>query len=262
VAHVARDHRADRDLPIGRLSRMCTVTLIARESGYALGMNRDESLTRVAALPPARRRLGRREAVFPCEPGGGTWIGVNDGGVTLALINWYTVPARITGKTMSRGEVAKAALPSDSPTLVEDALAQIPLEHVNPFRLIGVFPASHTITEWRWNLGGLARLEHPWRTTTWISSGFDEPGAQQSRNRNFADALCQRSAGSVEWLRRLHRSHIPEPGPYSICMHRRDAATVSYTEIVVSRQLATIGCTPGAPCCTAPMPTLRLQLQS
>ena len=43
-------------------------------------------------------------------------------------------------------------------------------------------------------------------------------------------------------------------------MHREDAATVSYTEVTVSRHMATMRYTPGAPCCTAPMPALRLQL--
>ena len=60
---------------------MCTVTLIARRNGYALGMNRDERLARVAALPPKNQRLERRHALFPSEPNGGTWIGVNDAGV-------------------------------------------------------------------------------------------------------------------------------------------------------------------------------------
>jgi hypothetical protein len=79
------------------------------------------------------------------------------------------------------------------------------------------------------------------------------------RSRNFGEALRQASAGSTEWLRRLHRSHSPKRGPYSTCMHRDDAATVSYTEVVVSRHGATMGHTPGAPCCTALTPALRLQ---
>ena len=36
---------------------------------------------------------------------------------------------------------------------------------------------------------------------------------------------------SLAWMRRLHRSHVPAPGPFSICVHREDARTVSYTEI-------------------------------
>ena len=57
---------------------MYTVTFIAGNSGYALGMNRDEQLTRVKALPPTRQQINDRAALFPSEPGGGTWMGVKD----------------------------------------------------------------------------------------------------------------------------------------------------------------------------------------
>ena len=239
---------------------MCTVTFIARRHGYALGMNRDEQRTRVKALPPARHRLGSRDALFPSEPGGGTWMGVNDAGATLALINWYSITARVAGQTVSRGEITKLALAADSSSCVDATLPESHLARVNPFRLIGVFPAEKTIVEWRWNLQRLDRLGHHWRTHTWISSGFNEPGAQRVRGRTVADALGQSSVGSADWLRRLHRSHAPERGPYSICMHRSDATTVSYSEVTVSRHSAAMRYTSGAPCCTAAMPALRLQL--
>ena len=239
---------------------MCTVTFIARRHGYALGMNRDELLTRVTAVPAARHRLGARAALFPSEPNGGTWIGVNDSGVTLALINWYSVPARATVKPISRGDVVKLALPSDSPARVEAVLAGLPLHRMNPFRLIGFFPAERAVVEWRWNLEQRARLDLPWCSNTWISSGFDEAGAQQKRGQIFRDAGRQNSAGNTNWLRRLHRSHLPECGPYAHCMHRADATTVSYTEVIVSLQSATLRYTPGAPCCTPARPPLRLQL--
>ena len=239
---------------------MCTVTLIARRHGYALGMNRDEKLTRVPGLPPTRQHLGSRDVLFPSEPNGGTWIGVNDNGATFALINWYSITARVAGQTISRGEVVKCALPSDSSALVDAALAELPLARLNPFRLIGVFPASRAVVEWRWNLKQLEHIQHPWQTNTWISSGFDEPGAQQTRGKTFGEALRQTSVGSTDWLRRLHRSHGSECGPYSHCMHRADAATVSYTEITVSSQMARMRYVPNTPCCTAPTPSLSLQL--
>ncbi|HXJ57243.1 MAG TPA: NRDE family protein [Verrucomicrobiae bacterium] len=229
---------------------MCTVTFIARRNGYALGMNRDEKLTRAAGLPPCLTHLNGRAILAPSERGGGTWIGVNDTGATLALINWYSITSRVGGQAVSRGEVVKLALPSDSSLLVDAVLKELPLARVNPFRLIGVFPACKAVVEWRWNHQRLERRDHCWRTNTWISSGFDEPGAQQTRGRTFGEALRQTSAGSTDWLRRLHRSHGPECGPYSTCMHREDAATVSYTEVTVSRQMATLRYAPGAPCCT------------
>ncbi len=159
------------------------------------------------------------------------------------------MPARVAGQTVSRGEVVKSSLVSDSPATTGEVLSGLPLALLNPFRLIGVFPASHAVLEWRWNLKRLESLELRWQTNTWISSGFDEPGAQQTRGKTFAEALGQDSAEKLAWLRRLHRSHGPERGPYSTCMHRDDAATVSYTEISVSGRLATMRYQPGPPCC-------------
>jgi hypothetical protein len=166
---------------------MCTVTFVARRNGYALGMNRDEKLSRAAGLPPHLTHLNGRAILAPSEPGGGTWIGVNDTGATLALINWYSVASRVSGQSVSRGEVVKLALPSDSPALVDATLKELPLARVNPFRLISVFPACKAVVEWRWNLHQLERRDHHWRICTWISSGFDEPGAQQTRGKTFGD---------------------------------------------------------------------------
>jgi hypothetical protein len=94
----------------------------------------------------------------------------------------------------------------------------------------------------------MTREDHRWDLGIWISSGFDEPGARRERGRIFRQALRQRSAGTLEWMRRLHHSHIPEAGPYSICMHRADAATVSYTEVLVSARRGRMRYQAGAPC--------------
>ncbi len=227
---------------------MCSVIFSPRKSGYVLGMNRDEKLTRVAALPPHRWTLGGREVIAPSEPGGGMWIGLNDTGATLALINWYAIPARATGENISRGEVTKAVLSAATSREVEAGLHSLALSRVNPFRLISLFPQRQEVIEWRWDLRRLQRVRHPWQPGIWISSGHDEPGAQHSRAATFADACGQVSCGSLDWLRRLHRSHRPERGPYSICMHRADAATVSHTEILVSGRTAALRYLSDAPC--------------
>jgi hypothetical protein len=227
---------------------MCTVTFIARKNGYALGMNRDEQRSRVAGLPPSKKILDGCAVIAPCEPGGGTWIALNDAGVTFALINWYSITARVKAETVSRGQVVNAAYAAKTPDLASSVLAQLPLPRINPFRLIGVFPATNQIAEWRWDLKTLVRKKHRWQDQQWISSGFDEPAAQRVRSRTFRAALKQKSAGSLGWLRRLHRSHLPQAGPFSICMHRPDAATVSCSEIIVFKDKASLRYYAGAPC--------------
>jgi len=227
---------------------MCTVTFIARRRGYCLGMNRDEKLTRPTGLPPKRQMMNGRAVISPSEPGGGTWIAVNDHGATLALINWYSITARVGGKAVSRGEVINSMSSSISPEVAAAALDGLPLNRINPFRLIGIYPAAGEIVEWRWNLKQLVRKNHRWKSQQLISSGFDERTAQRVRGKTFQRAERQYSAGSLDWLRRLHRSHSPQAGPFSTCMHRADAATVSYTEVAVSSRHATMRYHAGAPC--------------
>lgn len=239
---------------------MCTVTIIPTRRGYRLGMNRDEKLTRPVGRPPQRITERGHSFIAPSEPGGGTWIGLNDQGVCLALINWYAVSRQVAGRAVSRGEIIPAARFAVDDRSVEAILAKLPLKRTNPFRLIGVFPSSHAIIEWRWNLTRLTRRKHPWHAQQWISSGLDEPAAQRIRSGTFLAACRQKTSGSLEWLRRLHRAHSPAPGPFSICMHRADAATVSYTEISVSEHAGTLRYYAGAPCITS-QPTNQMALR-
>jgi hypothetical protein len=227
---------------------MCTVTFIAQRKGYCLGMNRDEKLTRVDGLSPTRKRIDGRTVLCPSEPTGGTWIALNDRGASLALINWYSVTRKVERNTISRGDVINTVGGADSAEFVNTRLGELPLQRINPFRLIGIFPASGEVVEWRWNLERLVRKKTRWRTQQWISSGFDESAAQRARGREFRHALDRTSAPNQSWLRKLHSSHAPHVGPFSTCMHRPDAATVSYTEITVSSRTATMRYHAGSPC--------------
>ena len=103
-------------------------------------------------------------------------------------------------------------------------------------------------------------MNHFWESQQWISSGFDESTAQRVRSKTFQRAEKQHSVGSLDWLRRLHRSHSPQASPFSTCMHRADAATVSYTEVTVSSRQATMRYHAGTPCqsSTCSVPILRL----
>jgi hypothetical protein len=227
---------------------MCTVTFIARQNGYSLGMNRDEKLTRPIGRPPQEKQVNGRAILCPSEPLGGTWIATNDDAATFALINWYSIPAHVESKPVSRGEIVNRVSTTSSPEAAQAALDCLPLNRINPFRLIGVFPKTRKIVEWRWNLKQLVRNNLRWQTQQWISSGFNEPTAKRVRSRTFRQAQQQSSAGSLDWLRRLHRSHSPHCGPFSTCMHRSDAATVSYTEVSVVNHKATMRHHTGLPC--------------
>lgn len=210
---------------------MCTVTLWTRPRGYLLGMNRDESRTRISALPPTLEKVRQCQVIGPKEPEGGTWISMNDFGVSFALVNWYSRLSQAIAPVVSRGEIVRSLRTAGHRGEARRLLARMNLKSLNPFRFVGVFPDEEAVLEWRWGGQELQEVAHPWVPCQWISSGWDEPGAQRTRAAVFERLRQAPDAGTIPWLRQLHGSHSDGPGPYSTCMHRNDAATVSYTEV-------------------------------
>lgn len=228
---------------------MCSVTFWPKHGGYLLAMNRDENLTRVSGLAPARIVVGSRTVVHPREPNGGTWISVNDLGVGVALVNWYASSAEAPPSTTSRGDVVLAMRDCSEIDEATGRLGRLPLQRMNPFRLISFFPRESAACEWRWDRRDLVFVRHRWLPGQWLSSGHDEATAQRIRSATFGLLRTEADAGSLPWLRRLHASHRPERGPFSICMHRADAATVSYTEVDVAGPSVVMRHRQGSPCC-------------
>jgi Transport and Golgi organisation 2 len=212
---------------------MCTVSFVPNSLGFYVGMNRDESVRRVRAYSPEVSYRDGHALLYPTEPGGGTWIGVNDTGFCLALINWHAVPSHPERPVVSRGTVVKTLVMLQSSGQLCPAIKGLPLRRMPPFRLIAILPLERAVHEFRWNQIEISQQRYEWETRHWFSSGFDEPAVQEKRAKVCRTAWDQPQAGSLNWLRQLHASHSPAPGPFSICMHREEAATVSYTEVVL-----------------------------
>jgi hypothetical protein len=228
---------------------MCTVSFVPKSQGFYLAMNRDEKLDRSTALAPTIIGLESRRAMFPSEPTGGTWISANDAGVCLALINWHRVERQPKNDVVSRGEVVRVLASKSDADEIADGIRMLPLRKLRPFRLIVIVPSQKLVTEWRWNLEWLTMRDHKWQLQHWFSSGFDEGRAETERQRVCDATRAHQSTKNLNWLRQLHRSHTRRPGPFSICMHRQDASTVSYTEVAVSEKRATMRYKAG-PCCS------------
>ena len=207
-------------------------------------MNRDEKRARVAALAPELFRAGCRRAIYPREPGGGTWLAVNDAGLCLALINWHRIERDPAGKIQSRGHIIPELIGATNSRAIARGLQEMSLRNVRPFRLIAIDPGGEEVTEWQWNVARLAGRRRRWEILHWFSSGYDEKRAEKER----AKICAAFSLGATPALQRLHASHLPERGPFSICMHRPDAATVSYSEVVVSERQVMLRYQPDPPC--------------
>lgn len=225
---------------------MCTLSFITQEDGYLVGMNRDEQIARSASLPPQQFPIEGGYAIYPREESGGAWIAANSFGVTLALLNWYSVKP-IAPKSQSRGEVIPNLIAGEDSGSVHDALARLSLGGTLPFRLIGIFPQERKISEWRWNQRMLEIFEFPWQRRHWFSSGLSDAEAEKNRG-----AVCSRSDPNGmpprDWMRELHRSHENGPGPFSICVHREDVRSISYSEVHYSDGQLAFETLAGSPC--------------
>jgi hypothetical protein len=87
-----------------------------------------------------------------------------------------------------------------------------------------------------------------WDVRHWFSSGVSDEMARKLRGNTCYEAWRRRDAGSAEWLRGLHASHSPVRGSFSMCVHRPDAATVSYTEVAFTGGDLTMRYHAGHPC--------------
>lgn len=212
---------------------MCTVIFHPTDTGYALGMNRDESKRRRAANRPSKLLRNGTLRLQPLDPAGGSWIAVNEFGLSIALLNWYPkVVGRRTAGRISRGLLVDALASGHSLGDAMDQLSLLVSDRFAAFRMLAIDPQSKQVEERRWDERQLHPVAHGWAPNYWASSGFDEPEAQRVRRLTYQSRLSELDATRPgDWIRKLLASHIPERGPFSICMHRNDAQTVSATEI-------------------------------
>ncbi len=213
---------------------MCTLTFIPRDNGYYLAMNRDERISRGLAAPPARIELGETSAIFPRDVEGGTWIAANDLGLGFALLNWNDVISNGEKllKTRSRGFVIQDVVHLRSLDQVQGRLNLLDLTGILPFRLVGVFPANKQLWEWRWDMSTLKADTHSWDLRHWFSSSLSDKQVTLRRGIACHAAWQDERAGTLRWTRKLHRSHAGGAGPFSLCVHRENVRTVSYTELI------------------------------
>lgn len=240
---------------------MCTVSWLCEPAGYHVFFNRDERPTRAPAHPPA---LGETAGVRWAAPLDGdhlgTWIAANHFGLGLALLNRYEespVPGDpVPGRFVSRGLLLRSLLDVSSLGALSIRLAHLEADRYQPFSLLG-FALGEDARLFRREGPRLAEERRGNSGLLLTSSGSDQRAAARARGAVFA-AAGREAAWTPERMAELHRSHLPARGPCSVCMHRDDAATVSFTHLEVTRTVVSLRYTPGPPCQTPPGDRLRL----
>jgi hypothetical protein len=237
---------------------MCTLTVVignvtgnvTGNGEYLVAMNRDEKIARGPGLPPEIHEFDDTRAIYPSEGDGGTWLATNEYGITFALLNWNDIAPhrRAFAKTRSRGRVIPALIDSRSLSDLHEVFSVSNFRGMMPFRLVGIFPSDREIWEWRWDSAQLDFDVHQWESRHWFSSSLSDERAESLRGAACRAARQESDAGSVRWLRRLQASHAGGPGPFSLCVHRENVKTLSYTDVMVTSGSVRMCHFRGSPC--------------
>lgn len=193
---------------------------------------------------------------MPIDPAsGGTWIGVNDAGLCLTLLNvnphirheaWSSADS--ARRPRSRGVIIPQLLRLTSVAeAVREAMA-LPPRDFPPFRLVLVDEQSvATVFSDGETIRGGASI--PCLTSApvmFTSSGLGDVLVDAPRRELFAEMFAV-AGNPIEIQDRFHRHVWPDRTHLSVCMRRDDARTVSHTVVELRRSHVTMHYVPDAP---------------
>ncbi len=213
---------------------MCTVVFIPENDKFYFASLRDESPLRSKALLPEINKSNEVHYLSPKDSKeGGTWVGVNNRGSVIILLNGGLQNHKRKEKyRKSRGLIVNELLSSDMP-LVDWSLLR--LDDIEPFTLV-VFDKNN-LFELVWD--GVQRMKIQINTSIahiWSSSTLYDADAKANRESNFRKWLNGEPAVSVNSLFSFFKSvNDPENG---FIMNRKDQVkTLSYTFIELDHNL-------------------------
>ena len=227
---------------------MCTVSWLRQpEGGYHLLCNRDEKRSRGEAAPPRVESWGGVTVVAPRDgEAGGTWIAVNDSGVSVCLLNGPNSDRSM--RLTSRGMLLLALAPARSAAEACERARQTDLSRVAPFTLLVLEPHRPAVVM-EWDGDRATPAADADSLLPLVSSSVDAAGAVAQRRAEFARLTHGGRRLTAASLRAFHGSHgCGGASAYSPCIHRADACTVSFSWITVTRQWVEFFYAPGPPC--------------
>lgn len=205
-----------------------------RRSGaaYDIFFNRDEQRVRAPACAPRRFGTAPRRYLAPIDgQGGGTWLAVNEAGLTVGLLNYYDgqrAPPPCAPR--SRGLLVLEQMKWARAAEVREGLARTDLRPYPAFLLVAVDPAEGWLARWdglRLREAPLAPADRPLST-----SSFDTDAVLCERRARY-QALVGAGEPDLDRLFQFHRDRSPRGGAYSVWMDRPDAWTVSFSRVQV-----------------------------
>ena len=237
---------------------MCTATWLSRDGTLHLFFNRDELRSREPARPPQLYLADGVRWMAPADGrAGGTWIAASEHGLAVALLN--RSEGVLTAATRSRGTLIPKLVAATSPEALAGRLAGSRLEELAPFRLLALWrDRAHGLVA-AWDGLRLELSEVGAALGLLCSSGLGDERATLERGATWRRYQLDRSPWQPASHREYHRDHSPEPSAWSVCVHRPEAASVSFTEIEIAPDEARLRYHDAPPCEPGELHTFRLE---
>lgn len=213
--------------------KMCTALVFRNpEVDYlGVGFNRDESVKRGAAMEPQKYEVGELSYLSPLDSDyGGTWIGVNSNHQIYAMLNYYEANLKILRNPTSRGLLLRDFLRGETELSL---LNPKNLSTFYPFRMLKISIEATDILIW--NGESLSRTINSDTWSVYASSFLLGNAVEKEREEILKKNYLETGSTPIflDLSKKFLSSHLPEKGPHSPCMHRREARTVSSTLVMI-----------------------------
>jgi len=215
---------------------MCTVTWRRQPDSYDLFFNRDELNSRAPELPPVLAEKDGVNFIAPRDGDhGGTWLLVNEYGLTVCLLNDYACPWRPAEASalFSRGHLVIACAPAENLASVVEIIARQPLARTVPFRVLAISIGEEPLLL-HWTGIDLAKSTGASVAIPLSSSSYATDDVVKARRLRLREYVRSIDKQEVSELAAYHRQHSTADGAHSVLMRRPDAATRSVTQVSVN----------------------------
>jgi hypothetical protein len=221
---------------------VCTVSVVPVHAGFRIVCNRDERRSRPVALPPGITAIGTRRAIVPVDPvSGGTWIGANDTGLALVLLNRsLTAVPRGHDALQSRGSIIPLLLSHARLRSAVDAALELRPIAFEPFQVIAIQGDDIAIvtSDRRFISAVVTSLVGP---LVCASSSCGDHLVEAPRAALFKREVVD--LPSADWplgQQRFHSHRWDAHPERSVVMSRSDARTVSRTTLDIRQRVVTV----------------------
>lgn len=220
---------------------VCTLTIYSGKKRCVVTMNRDELRTRKESGLLHSTSNGDVRLFYPVDMlSGGSWFGVNNKGVTLALLNRYHAPE--TPRAISRGDIIPRALEQGGFGAVKSWLNELPYSDYNPFDIFLV--SKKQVVHFFWDgeeySSEILSFKHWYMFTSSAMVTEEVIAYRKNLFTAWASEMGKKLIDASEILRGYHLIQFEGLETHSVLMEREKSHTKSVAQVDIDGRNMTL----------------------